>query len=74
LGYIGGSTTEQLLTIVNLYQAEHASTAGDLQGVSYQDFAERTQKHGQRRVFEAQPGNGAIMGMSTSDLPSGKLT
>ena len=27
--------------------------AGDLQGVSYPDFAERTQKHGQRRVFEA---------------------
>jgi hypothetical protein len=23
--------------------------------VSYQDFAERTQKHGQRRVFEAGP-------------------
>ena len=28
--------------------------AGDLQGVSYEDFAERTQKHGQRRVFEVQ--------------------
>lgn len=41
---------------VSLLVALHNALArdtGDLQGVSYQDFAERTQKHGQRRVFEA---------------------
>lgn len=32
-------------------------SAGDAEGwVSYDDFAERTKKHGQRRVFEA-PGD-----------------
>lgn len=42
-----------LLVALHNVLARDIKGQGDLQGVSYQDFAERTQKHGRRRVFEA---------------------